>query len=153
MRGESQALRRKVVSRNPPESTRSMVRNLVHRAQESCVPAPGNPPPDSVLLDLEVDGVRCLLVKPTKNPISLSPRESEVARMVAQGYPNKTIASVLEISCWTVGTHLRRIFSKLNVTTRAAMVAKVAALGSVPGTSSSGVAAIRPGTASIPARR
>ena len=45
--------------------------------------------------------------------------------MIAKGYPNKTIAAVLEISPWTVGTHLRRIFAKLNVPSRAAMVARV----------------------------
>ena len=43
------------------------------------------------------------------------------------GYSNKEIAGVLEISSWTVSTRLRRIFAKLGVTTRAAMVA--AALG------------------------
>ncbi len=56
---------------------------------------------------------------------ALSPRELEIARMVAAGNPNKTIAAVLDISAWTVGTHLRRIFSKLRVTSRAAMVARL----------------------------
>ena len=51
----------------------------------------------------------------------LSPREQEIARMVAQGYANKTIASVLEISTWTVASHLRRIYVKLQVSSRAAM--------------------------------
>ena len=45
--------------------------------------------------------------------------------MVARGYPNKTIASVLEISTWTVSTHLRRIFAKFGVRSRAAMVARL----------------------------
>ena len=53
---------------------------------------------------------------------ALSPREQEIARMVAKGLPNKAIAGVLEISEWTVGSHLRRIFAKLQVTSRAAMV-------------------------------
>ena len=55
----------------------------------------------------------------------LSPREQEIARMVAEGYPNKTIAAVLDISSWTVCTHMRRIFAKLNVRSRAAMVARL----------------------------
>ena len=54
--------------------------------------------------------------------LRLSPREREVARMIAKGYPNKIIASVLDISVWTVSTHLRRIFAKLGVTSRTAMV-------------------------------
>ncbi len=45
--------------------------------------------------------------------------------MVMKGYPNKTIAAVLDISVWTVGTHLRRIFTKLGVVNRAAMVAQL----------------------------
>jgi DNA-binding CsgD family transcriptional regulator len=78
------------------------------------------------LLDVTVDGVRCALtaVHPSKAG-SLSPREREIARMVAHGYTNKMIASVLDISLWTVSTHLRRIFAKLGVSTRAAMVALV----------------------------
>jgi DNA-binding CsgD family transcriptional regulator len=80
----------------------------------------------AVLLDLEVDGVRCVLLRPTQETtqLALSPREQEIARMVARGYPNKTIAAVLDISTWTVSTHLRRMFAKLGVTSRAAMVAR-----------------------------
>jgi DNA-binding CsgD family transcriptional regulator len=82
-----------------------------------------------VMLDMEVDGVRCLLVrlmpKSARAQVFLSPREQEIARMVAEGYPNKTIAAVLDISSWTVGTHLRRVFAKLGVGSRAAMVARL----------------------------
>ena len=78
------------------------------------------------LLDMTLDGVRCALtlVHPSRADL-LSPREREIARMVAEGYTNKMIASVLDISLWTVSTHLRRIFAKLEVQTRAAMVALV----------------------------
>ena len=55
----------------------------------------------------------------------LSPREFEIARMVAKGYANKSIATVLDISSWTVSSHLRRIYIKLGVTSRAAMVARL----------------------------
>ncbi len=85
---------------------------------------------DNVLLDVEVDGVRCLLVRQPRASdtaeVSLSPREQEIARMVAKGYPNKVIARVLEISAWTVSSNLRRIFTKLGVSSRAAMVAQLA---------------------------
>lgn len=53
----------------------------------------------------------------------LSPREQEIVRLVAKGLPNKTIAAILDISPWTVATHLRRIFGKLSVRSRAAMIA------------------------------
>lgn len=57
--------------------------------------------------------------------LPLSPRECEIARLVASDLTNKEIARVLEISEWTVSTHLRRIFSKLRVHSKAAMVARV----------------------------
>ena len=81
---------------------------------------------EAVLLDITVDGARYLLIRTTQKnnqPGTLSPRELEIARMIAKGYSNKTIADVLEISSWTVDTHLRRIFAKMGVRTRAAMVA------------------------------
>ena len=80
---------------------------------------------DSVILDVNVDGVRCLLTRIREAQIPLSPRELEIARMVAKGYPNKTIAALLDISSWTVASHLRRIFSKCGVSSRAAMVARL----------------------------
>jgi DNA-binding CsgD family transcriptional regulator len=84
---------------------------------------------EEVLIDREVDGSRYLLVRmpPPQNGrrIQLSPREQEIVRMVAKGHPNKVIADVLNISSWTVCTHLRRIFAKLGVGSRAAMVAQL----------------------------
>jgi DNA-binding CsgD family transcriptional regulator len=58
----------------------------------------------------------------------LSGREIEIAVMVAQGYATKNIAYKLQISEWTVSTYLRRIFAKLGVDSRAAMVYRCAAL-------------------------
>jgi hypothetical protein len=49
----------------------------------------------------------------------------DFVRMVASGYPNKAIASVLEISSWTVASHLRRISIKLQVSSRAAVVTRL----------------------------
>jgi DNA-binding CsgD family transcriptional regulator len=87
---------------------------------------------EEVLVDTEVDGFRYLLLrmpKPGRNRVQLSPREQEIVRMVAKGHPNKVIADVLNISSWTVCTHLRRIFAKLGVGSRAAMVAQLLELG------------------------
>jgi DNA-binding CsgD family transcriptional regulator len=58
----------------------------------------------------------------------LTERELEVATLVALGRPNKQIADKLHISEWTVSTHLRRIFAKLSVHSRAAMIYRCAAL-------------------------
>jgi DNA-binding CsgD family transcriptional regulator len=82
---------------------------------------------EEIIVDTSFDGVRYLIVRMpscTSALVSLSPREREIARMVARGYPNKTIAGVLNISSWTVCTHIRRIFAKLGVASRAAMVAR-----------------------------
>lgn len=85
-------------------------------------------PSDDRILDVVVDGIRCvLLVDRNARRERLSPREREIARLVARGCTNRTIASLLDISLWTVSTHMRRIFAKLDVTTRAAMVAAVEA--------------------------
>lgn len=91
---------------------------------------------EEILADVVIDGFRYLLVRLPKpaaasTQVSLSPREREIVRMVAQGHPNKVIAGVLNISGWTVCTHLRRIFAKLNVGSRAAMVARLLEVGAV----------------------
>lgn len=83
---------------------------------------------DGVLLDVTVGQVRCLLVhqEPAAR-VTLSPRERQIALMVAHGRTNQAIATSLEISVWTVSTHLRRIFAKLAVSSRAEMVARLLA--------------------------
>jgi DNA-binding CsgD family transcriptional regulator len=66
--------------------------------------------------------------EPLDVPVSpaelLTPRELQIVALVADGRANKQIADVLRISEWTVSTHLRRIFAKLGVDTRAAMVSR-----------------------------
>jgi DNA-binding CsgD family transcriptional regulator len=110
---------------------RDLVRRLVTSAagSDATISVQAQDAGDAVLLDVEVDGIRCLLIRPQPALAtareSLSPREQEIARMIARGYPNKTIAAVLDISTWTVDTYLRRIFAKLGVSTRAAMVARL----------------------------
>jgi DNA-binding CsgD family transcriptional regulator len=102
------------------------VRRLAERAAESPPAGGAYVAGERVLLDVSVDEVRCLLLSncPMVSALhALSPREQEIVRMVAEGYPTKTIAAVLDISSWTVTTYLRRIFAKLDVHSRAAMVA------------------------------
>jgi DNA-binding CsgD family transcriptional regulator len=78
-----------------------------------------------VSLMLEHDNVRCVLVVSPQVPRhTLSPRELQIARLVAEGATNRAIASALDISLWTVSTHMRRIFAKLGVCSRAEMVAQ-----------------------------
>jgi DNA-binding CsgD family transcriptional regulator len=55
----------------------------------------------------------------------LSPRQREIASLIAQGLPTKTIGATLHISPWTVATHLRRLYLRFDVSTRAAMIARL----------------------------
>jgi DNA-binding CsgD family transcriptional regulator/predicted negative regulator of RcsB-dependent stress response len=53
----------------------------------------------------------------------LTPREVEVLRLVARGQTNRAIAEALDISEKTVARHLSNIFTKLDLSTRAAATA------------------------------
>jgi DNA-binding NarL/FixJ family response regulator len=58
---------------------------------------------------------------------ALSRREREVAVLVAAGNSNPTIAQTLYLSPRTVDSHMRRIFQKLAVSSRAQVAATIAA--------------------------
>lgn len=53
----------------------------------------------------------------------LSPREIEISRLVCQGRQNKEIAYLADLSEHTVENHLRRIYAKLAIHNRSALVA------------------------------
>lgn len=57
--------------------------------------------------------------------IDLSDREQAVARLLVDGFSYKMIAGELAISLETVRTHMKRIYTKLNVHNSAEAVAKV----------------------------
>jgi DNA-binding CsgD family transcriptional regulator len=61
----------------------------------------------------------------------LSERETQIAVLVARGKGTKQIAGHLHISEHTVRSYMRRIFSKLRVSTRPAMVAQLMKSGIV----------------------
>jgi DNA-binding CsgD family transcriptional regulator len=129
-----------VAMEHPAEAAGNGVNNVIRTlmelietvSRERGTIEPSGNPAEEVLVDTEVDGARYLLVRMRPlgcSRIQLSPREQEIVRMVAKGHPNKVIADVLNISSWTVCTHLRRIFAKLGVGSRAAMVAQLLELG------------------------
>jgi DNA-binding CsgD family transcriptional regulator len=49
----------------------------------------------------------------------LTPAETRVVRLVARGLTNQRVAEILSLSPHTVSSHLRRAFTKLDVTSRA----------------------------------
>lgn len=58
--------------------------------------------------------------------VALSRRESQIAALICEGKQNKQVAFQLAISEFTVENHLRRMYRKLGIHSRAALVAKFA---------------------------
>ena len=56
--------------------------------------------------------VRAPAAQPDHDPDELTPRESDVLRLIAQGKSNREIARALYVSEATVKTHVNRIFAK-----------------------------------------
>jgi DNA-binding CsgD family transcriptional regulator len=107
-----------------------LLEHLEHSPQALEPEGQGNYYRQEVVFNICLDGSRYTLTRAQPlsahhETVSLSPREQEIVRLVCTGLPNKAISDVLEISPWTVGTYLKRIFAKLNVCSRAEMVAKV----------------------------
>ncbi len=60
---------------------------------------------------------------------SLTPAELRVVVLVAEGLTNIRIAQLLWLSRYTVETHLKRVFIKLHLTSRAALAAEAVRRG------------------------
>ena len=121
-----------------PDASVELLRRILDHLSDQPSPAPAQgrsagrpqevPREGEEVLDVELNGQRYTLIRsqaqPARPAVTLSPRECEIVRLVAKGHCNKTIALVLDISAWTVATHLRRVFAKLEVSSRAEMVAR-----------------------------
>jgi len=59
----------------------------------------------------------------------LTPRQTEIAKLVASGDTNKEIAAKLKISENTVENHLSEIFARLGIRARSQLAVQVASLG------------------------
>jgi DNA-binding NarL/FixJ family response regulator len=62
---------------------------------------------------------------------SLTPREREVAQLVARGLSNRQIAGALVISEKTAANHLQHVLEKLDLRTRTQLAARATELGLV----------------------
>jgi DNA-binding NarL/FixJ family response regulator len=71
---------------------------------------------------LRADGVRVLAPRPARDSASpLTPRELEIARLVAGGLSNPEIADRLVLSVRTVTSHLEHVYGRLGIGTRTAL--------------------------------
>ncbi|MGW1958063.1 AAA family ATPase [Streptomyces sp. NPDC001920] len=59
---------------------------------------------------------------PEAGPPILTPRQQQIVRLVAQGATNKEVAARLCLSPRTVDYHLRRVFERLGITSRADLI-------------------------------
>ena len=50
--------------------------------------------------------------------MKLTPRENQIITLVADGYEDKEISAKLKISEWTIRTHLKSLFLKLEARNR-----------------------------------
>jgi ATP/maltotriose-dependent transcriptional regulator MalT len=71
----------------------------------------------------EALGAAALLASGADRPAGLTPRETEVLRLVAGGMSNRQIAQTLVISEYTVARHVQNILAKLGVSSRTAATA------------------------------
>jgi LuxR family maltose regulon positive regulatory protein len=62
---------------------------------------------------------------------ALSPRETDILTLIAEGLSNKEIARSLDIGPETVKSHLKSVFTKLGVERRAQAVSRAQTLGLV----------------------
>jgi LuxR family maltose regulon positive regulatory protein len=84
--------------------------------------------------ETETDGSSSVIRRPSSSPVSvgvesLSDRELEVLRLIAEGLTNREIAARLTLALSTIKVHTRNIYSKLDVHSRVQAVARVRDLG------------------------
>lgn len=115
----------RVVS-TPETMLRELARLSLEARPARQVPHPGGLLQE-VLAEVDVEGTTYSLSRLRQRPrtVDLTPRELEIVRLVAKGLPTKAIGSLLHISGWTVLTHLRRVFARLGVHSRTAMVKRL----------------------------
>jgi DNA-binding CsgD family transcriptional regulator len=99
---------------------------LASDADSPCCSSGPDPGPSYQL----IDAVSAALAPAQQHlPVEvLTARELQIASLVALGRSNKQVSAELRISEWTVSSHIRRIFLKLGVGTRAEMVFKCATI-------------------------
>jgi LuxR family maltose regulon positive regulatory protein len=105
--------------------------SLLHHAtpQDSRLPPELRPYIGSILTDRAQQRTPTLPTRASRVTESLSPREHSILRSMSYGLSNKRIAQELQIAPETVKSHVKGVFIKLAVQTRAHAVSTANALG------------------------
>jgi DNA-binding CsgD family transcriptional regulator len=83
-----------------------------------------------ILSEIKLEGFSYTLIRNQKSGRGpLTGREKQIAVLAGSGLPNKRIAQMLGISQFTVANHLRKIFRKLNIKSRAALASQAILVG------------------------
>jgi LuxR family maltose regulon positive regulatory protein len=101
----------------------------LYSSQDSRLPPDLTPYVGSILADSAHQRTRMLPMRASRVTEALSPREHSVLRSMSCGLSNKRIAQELQIAPETVKSHVKGIFIKLAVQTRAHAVSTAGALG------------------------
>jgi DNA-binding CsgD family transcriptional regulator len=110
---------------------------LLHQAIDclSNIPATQHSQTENeIILQSELAGFQYTLTRQrvaNEKHYQLSPREQQVADLLAKGLSNKSIAEALSISPWTVSTYLKRMFAKWEVASRTALIVRLVESGQV----------------------
>ena len=88
---------------------------------QNSLPVPSRPPPDS-----SADPLAYMAIEELAR---LSPRELEIARLMASGKPVQDVASTLDLSPNTVRNHVKSVFVKLRVHSQVELLSKLAGHG------------------------
>ncbi|MBC2606126.1 response regulator [Pelagicoccus albus] len=99
------------------DSSRSEITQAIHAAHA------GESPLSGAVARKVINNIHLNREKP-RYAANLSAREREVMEQVALGKSDKQIGATLHISLPTVNTHLKRIFSKLEVHSRAEAISR-----------------------------
>ncbi len=106
----------KIVRGQPPLSPAIARRLLTHfrgsGADASAAPEPG-------LRASNAAGTRPMAIEKPLDHERLTPRETEVLTFLSKGFTIKEIASLMGIKWFTVNDHIKSIYKKLNVSSRA----------------------------------
>lgn len=107
-------------------SARTRIRTVDGRwltCRASCLTGPGGRPgPTALVIEPAAPADLAVIVA---QAYGLTPREFEVAQLVARGLPTTEIAAALFISPHTVRGHLKAVFGKAGITSRGELVAQL----------------------------